>query len=114
MNFATLGFCIFLPTVLLGYYLLPGRAHKYRFLLAASWFFYMSWNPRFIWVILFTSVVDYASGLLIAGARSPGQVEANVGATGWDAPAGWVEELAGATVPSQGFRRSLRQVRRMR
>jgi alginate O-acetyltransferase complex protein AlgI len=68
VNFATLGFFIFLPVVLLGYYVLPGRAYKYRFLLAASWFFYMSWNPWFIWVILFTTIVDYYAGQMIEGA----------------------------------------------
>jgi alginate O-acetyltransferase complex protein AlgI len=62
---------VFLPIVLLGYHLLRQRAHKYRFLLAASWFFYMSWNPRFIWVILFTSIVDYIAGVLIENASTP-------------------------------------------
>ena len=71
MNFASKAFFVFLPVVLAGYYLLPTRGHKYRFLLAASWFFYMSWNPWFLWVILFTSVVDYFSGLLIEAAPTP-------------------------------------------
>jgi alginate O-acetyltransferase complex protein AlgI len=65
MNFASPTFLLFLPAVLLTYHLLRTRSHKYRFLLAASWFFYMSWNPWFLWVILFTTVVDYFSGLLI-------------------------------------------------
>lgn len=68
MNFASAAFFAFLPIVLAVYHLLPTRGHKYRFLLAASWFFYMSWNPWFIWVILFTSVVDYYAGLLIEAA----------------------------------------------
>src|SRR5438105_15506878 len=71
MNFASKSFFVFLPIVLLGYHLLRTRAHKYRFLLVASWFFYMSWNPWFLWVILFTSVVDYAAGLLIEAAPTP-------------------------------------------
>jgi alginate O-acetyltransferase complex protein AlgI len=65
VNFASRAFFIFLPVVLVLYHLLPGRSHKYRFLLIASWLFYMSWNPWFIWVILFTSIVDYAAGILI-------------------------------------------------
>src|SRR5947209_17036686 len=73
MNFASKSFFIFLPVVLLVYHLLRQRERKYRFLLAASWFFYMSWNPWFIWVILFTSVVDYAAGLLIERANTPGR-----------------------------------------
>src|SRR5947209_6353814 len=71
VNFASKAFFVFLPIVLLGYHLLRSRSHKYRFLLAASWFFYMSWNPRFLWVILFTSVVDYAAGILIETAPTP-------------------------------------------
>jgi alginate O-acetyltransferase complex protein AlgI len=73
VNFASKAFFIFLPVVLLGYHLLRGRARKYRLLLAASWFFYMSWNPWFLWVILFTSVVDYYAGLLIERAATPGR-----------------------------------------
>jgi len=71
MNFASKAFFVFLPIVLLIYHLLPTPAHKYRFLLVASWVFYMSWNPWFLWVILFTSAVDYASGLLIEAASTP-------------------------------------------
>ena len=68
MNFASKAFFIFLPVVLLGYHLLRGRERRYRFLLAASWLFYMSWNPWFLWVILFTTAVDYAAGRLIEAA----------------------------------------------
>jgi alginate O-acetyltransferase complex protein AlgI len=68
VNFASKAFFVFLPLVLLSYHLLPGRTHKYRFLLAASWLFYLSWNPRFLWVILFTTVVDYAAGRFIEAA----------------------------------------------
>lgn len=70
MNFASRQFFVFLPVVLAVYHLLPSRGHKYRFLLAASWLFYMSWNPWFLWVILFTSVVDYAAGRLIEAAQT--------------------------------------------
>jgi alginate O-acetyltransferase complex protein AlgI len=73
MNFASKNFFLFLPVVLLVYHLLRSRAPKYRFLLVASWIFYMSWNPWFLWVILFTSAVDYAAGLLIEGAATPGR-----------------------------------------
>ncbi len=59
MNFASHTFFIFLPIVLAVYHWLPTRTTKYRFLLLASWFFYMSWNPWFLWVILLTTVVDY-------------------------------------------------------
>src|SRR5579859_8146271 len=73
VNFADKSFFLFLPLVLLGYHLLPGRTNKYRFLLAASWLFYASWNPYFLWVILFTTVVDFFAGRLIEGAGTPGR-----------------------------------------
>jgi alginate O-acetyltransferase complex protein AlgI len=71
VSFASKTFFLFLPIVLIVYHLLRSRSHKYRFLLLASWLFYMSWNPRLIWVILFTSVIDYAAGLLIEASSTP-------------------------------------------
>ena len=68
MHFASRNFFIFLMVVLLIYHSLRTRTHKYAFLLGASWLFYMSWNPWFIWVILFTSAVDYYAGRLIESA----------------------------------------------
>jgi alginate O-acetyltransferase complex protein AlgI len=71
VSFASRAFLIFLPIVLVGYHLLRRRSHKYNFLLVASWVFYMSWNPWLIWVILFTSTVDYWAGRLIEDAATP-------------------------------------------
>ncbi|MCS6850792.1 MAG: MBOAT family protein [Gemmataceae bacterium] len=71
MNFASKAFFLFLPVVLLIYHLLPTRTSKYRFLLVASWVFYMSWNPWFIWVIVVTSIIDYACGVRIESAATP-------------------------------------------
>lgn len=72
MNFASPAFFVFLPVVLLAYFaLLRGRTWRYTFLLAASWFFYLSWSPWFLWVLVFPTVVDYSAGLLIEGAATP-------------------------------------------
>jgi alginate O-acetyltransferase complex protein AlgI len=71
MNFASPLFFLFLPLVLLGYHLLPGRSLKYRFLLAASWSFYAVWNPFFLWVLIFPTCVDYFAGRLIESAPTP-------------------------------------------
>jgi alginate O-acetyltransferase complex protein AlgI len=76
MSFASPIFFVFLPVALLIYHRLPSRGAKYRFLLVASWLFYASWNPRFLWVILFTTAVDYAAGLLIETAPSRGRRKA--------------------------------------
>lgn len=64
MNFNSVEFLIFFPIILLLYYLLPQKA-RWVLLLAASYFFYMSWNPSLVWLILFTTFISYAGGLLI-------------------------------------------------
>jgi alginate O-acetyltransferase complex protein AlgI len=71
MNFTSPIFLVFLPFVLLLYHALRGRQMKYRFLLAASYVFYMTWNPWFVWVLVFATTVDYTVGLLIERAETP-------------------------------------------
>ena len=65
MNFNSLAFLIFLPAVVLLYWLLP---HKFRWvlLLAASYFFYMSWNAWLIVLIMTTTVTAYVTSILIS------------------------------------------------
>ncbi len=58
MVFNSLAFAIFLPIVLLGYYLLPFKGQN-RFLLVASLFFYAWWDWRFLGLLGLTIVVDY-------------------------------------------------------
>ena len=62
MNFNSLAFLIYLPIVVGVYWLLPFKIRKY-WLLAASYFFYMYWNPVFIFLLLFTTAVDYFCSL---------------------------------------------------
>ena len=58
MTFDSAAFLIFLPLVVGIHWLLPHRWRKY-WLLAASYFFYMYWNPALIVLLLFSTVVDY-------------------------------------------------------
>lgn len=69
MNFNSLQFLIFLPAVLLLYWLLP---HKLRWilLLVASYYFYMSWNAWLVFAILGTTLVSYGAGILIERAQN--------------------------------------------
>lgn len=62
MLFNTIDFAIFLPIVVLCYYLIP---YKYRWilLLAASYYFYMSWKVEYIFLIIASTLVDYISGI---------------------------------------------------
>lgn len=61
MNFNSLAFLIYLPVVVGLYWVLPFKARKY-WLLAASYFFYMYWNPAFLFLLLFSTAVDYCCG----------------------------------------------------
>jgi D-alanyl-lipoteichoic acid acyltransferase DltB (MBOAT superfamily) len=47
--------------------------HRYRWLLllAASYFFYMSWRPEYIVLIVASTLIDYFAGLKIASASRP-------------------------------------------
>ncbi len=64
MNFNSLQFLIFLPVVVILYWLLP---HKFRWvlLLIASYYFYMSWNARLVFLIAGTTLISYVAGLVI-------------------------------------------------
>lgn len=59
----------FLPVVLFGYYLLPGKRNL--FLLAASYVFYGWWNPWFVLLMFFATAVNYACGSVIAREGAP-------------------------------------------
>ena len=65
MLFNSLSFLIFFPIVVLLYFILPQKLKNY-WLLAASYYFYMCWNAKYALLILFSTVVTYASGLLMA------------------------------------------------
>ena len=58
MNFNSGVFLVFLPVVVIVYWLLPHRGRKY-WLLAASYFVYMYANPALIVLLLASTGVDY-------------------------------------------------------
>ncbi|MCR5250876.1 MAG: MBOAT family protein [Lachnospiraceae bacterium] len=68
MSFNSIPFLCFFPIVILLYYILPGKARR-LWLLAASYFFYMSWNAKYVLLILFTTVVTYAGAILLERAK---------------------------------------------
>ena len=72
MLFNSLSYAIFLPIVFALYWLLPHR-HRWWLLLAASYYFYMSWNVRYVALILFTTVISYASAILLEWTDAPRQ-----------------------------------------
>src|SRR5215475_5227406 len=72
MLFNTVQFFLFFVVVLALFYTLPRPARKYL-LLAASYFFYMSWNPVFVFLLLTLTVTDYVSALLMERFSNPGR-----------------------------------------
>lgn len=69
MLFNSFAFAVFLPIVFALYWCLP---HKYRWILMliASYYFYMSWNVKYVVLILFTTVVSYVAALLLEKYRN--------------------------------------------
>lgn len=64
MLFNSLKFLVFFPIVTLVYFLVPQKV-KHLWLLAASYYFYMCWNPEYAVLIAISTLVTYLSGILI-------------------------------------------------
>ncbi|MGN1347254.1 MAG: MBOAT family O-acyltransferase [Eubacteriales bacterium] len=64
MNFNSAEFLIFYPVVLLLHFLIPIR-FRWIALLAVSYYFYMTWNPSLIFLILFTTAVSWVCARVI-------------------------------------------------
>lgn len=56
--------CLFLPITILLYYLCPKKGRN-LFLFVASLMFYAWGEPKYIWIMLFSTVFDYTNGRLI-------------------------------------------------
>lgn len=71
MMFNSLHFLIFFPIVVLVYYIIPSKWNTARlvFLLIASYYFYMCWNPTYALLMAFSSFITYISGILIERSR---------------------------------------------
>ncbi len=64
MLFNSFEYCLFLPIVLVIYYLLP-FARRTWFLLIASYIFYMFWRWEYIIIIIAQTEIGYLGGLLL-------------------------------------------------
>lgn len=64
MLFNTTQYVLFLPFVILIYYILPTKV-RYLWLLLASYYFYMQWNPVYVFLLLFCTILTYIGGLYI-------------------------------------------------
>ncbi len=64
MLFNSMTYVVFLPLVFSIYWMVP---HRYRWIIlfTSSYYFYMSWNPKYVVLILFTTLISYTAGILI-------------------------------------------------
>lgn len=67
MLFNSVDFQVFFPVVLLIYFVIPNRFLKIKnlWLLIASYYFYMSWNAKYIVLIFASTVITYLCGILL-------------------------------------------------
>ena len=70
MLFNSLEFILFFPIVCLVYYLLPGIKGRTIFLLLASYYFYMCWEPVYALLLLTSTSITYISALCMDRFRS--------------------------------------------
>ena len=68
MLFNSLAFLIFIPLFMLAYWPTRGRARLWVMLLG-SLVFYAWWDWRFIFLLLFSALVDYSLGILLENER---------------------------------------------
>ena len=62
MVFNSVDFLVFFPVVLIIYFLIPKKL-RYFWLLVTSYYFYMSWNPNYAFLIALLTVITYLSGI---------------------------------------------------
>jgi D-alanyl-lipoteichoic acid acyltransferase DltB (MBOAT superfamily) len=73
MLFNSIDFWIFFPIVLVLYWTVTQRSLRWQniLLLVSSYYFYGSWDVRFLGLLAFSTALDYVSGLLIQAGPSP-------------------------------------------
>lgn len=72
MLFNSLNFAIFLPIVFILYWLLASKHLKYQniLLLVASYFFYACWDWRFLFLLVFSTLLDYFTGIKMSESKN--------------------------------------------
>lgn len=71
MLFNSFEFLVFYPLVVTAYFLLPGR-YRWALLLAASYYFYGSWDVGFLFLLIASTVIDYFVGIHLGRTEDPG------------------------------------------
>ena len=68
MLFNSLSFAVFLPIVFILYWAIPDK-YRWVILFISSYYFYMSWNVKYVALILFTTVISYSCALGLERAK---------------------------------------------
>ena len=69
MLFNSIEFLIFFPITVFVYYVLPPKV-RYIWLLVASYYFYMQWNPAYVLLLFSSTIVTYVGGLILEKTES--------------------------------------------
>jgi alginate O-acetyltransferase complex protein AlgI len=72
MLFNSISFILFLPAVFFGYWFVTRKNLQWQniFLLACSYFFYACWDWRFLFLLIFSTVLDYYTGIKMAESQN--------------------------------------------
>lgn len=63
MLFNSIAFLIFFPIVATAYYAIPTLRYRNLFLLVASYYFYMNWEPVYALLLLTSTLITYLAAL---------------------------------------------------
>ena len=64
MLFNSFAFAVFMPIVFVLYWVMPHKG-RWILMLVASYYFYMSWNAKYVFLILFTTIISYVAAILL-------------------------------------------------
>lgn len=72
MLFNSLNFAIFLPIVFFSYWFVTNKSLRFQniLLLVSSYFFYACWDWRFLFLLFFSTFLDYFTGLKMAESQT--------------------------------------------
>ncbi len=72
MLFNTIGFAFFLPIVFILYWFVTSKSLKFQniLLLVASYYFYACWDWRFLFLLIFSTLLDYYTGLKMSDSEN--------------------------------------------
>ncbi len=77
MNFNSQAFLLFFPIVVLVHYIIPQKV-RYIWLLFASYYFYMSWNPKYAFLMAIVTITTWLAGNLLEKYRSRSELNRKI------------------------------------